>query len=210
MHNSLKDHWDRVYNKKGADQLGWYEHTPQPSLKLIDRCHLPPGAPVLDVGVGASTLIDHLLDRGHTAITAVDISAAALEQLKARLGADKAGCVRWLVDDITRPQSLAQLGDVALWHDRAVLHFLCDHTDRQTYLATLRQVLRPGGFVIIAAFSLDGAPTCSGLPIFRYSPAMLAAFLGDEFELLDDFDYLYRQPWGDPRPYVYTRFQRSA
>jgi ubiquinone/menaquinone biosynthesis C-methylase UbiE len=181
----------------------------QASLDMIENCQLPLNAPILDVGVGTSILIDHLVDSGYTDITAVDISAQAIEKLKARLGNEKSNRVQWLVDDIAHPKKINQLKDIALWHDRAVLHFLHDHEERQTFLATMRKVLRSGGFAIIAAFSLEGAATCSGLPVFRYSKEMLVEFLGDGFELIESFDYLYRQPWGDPRPYVYTRFQKS-
>ncbi len=208
MNENPQEHWDAIYASKPIEQLGWYEAVPEPSLQLLARCKLSPDDPILDIGAGASTFIDSVLERGYRDIIAADISPAALTRLQERLGQAKASRVRWIVDDVTRPVGLLELQGIALWHDRACLHFLLHESQRQAYLATLKRVLSPGGDVIVAAFALSGAKRCSGLDVRNYDAALLAEFLGQEFELLESFGYLYHMPSGDPRPYVYACFRR--
>ncbi|MDQ7053285.1 MAG: methyltransferase domain-containing protein [candidate division KSB1 bacterium] len=205
---SFHDHWDRVYDSSDVDKLGWWEAVPEKSLHLIRRCGLGKDDLILDIGTGASTLIDRLLDDGHRNIIASDISEKALQALKHRLGPERASRVTWIVDDVTRPQHLCHLRDVCLWHDRAVLHFLTEEPHRQAYLNTLRAVLKVEGFAVIAAFHLTGADKCSGLPVRKYDETLLAEFLGEDFLLEDHFQYTYHTPLGSPRPYIYTRFRR--
>lgn len=209
MTTSTQDHWNKVYRAKAINTLGWYEETPAPSIQLLAQCDLDKAAPILEVGAGATTFVDHLLDEQYTNVAAIDISAVAMSKLQARLGPEKAAAVKWVVDDLTAPQHLPQLGPLALWHDRAVLHFLVAEEDRQTYFSTLRTLVQPGGYVIIAAFALGGASMCSGLEVRNYDSDLLAAELGAEFALVEAFDYTYERPDGDLRPYVYTLFQRS-
>lgn len=206
----MKEHWERVYDNKAVEKLGWYESSPEPSISLIKACRLEKDARILNVGAGATTLVDELLKSGYLNTIANDISQAALEELQHRLGRDLSSKVHWIVDDLTNPVELTALENIDLWHDRAVLHFFQEDEDRIAYFELLRKVLRPGGHVIIAAFNLNGAPTCSGLPVFRYDAQMLQDKLGDEFELLEAFDYSYTQPSGDTRDYVYTLFKRKT
>jgi hypothetical protein len=124
------------------------------------------------------------------------------------LGDERAAQVRWIVDDVTRPTQLHRLQDIALWHDRALLHFLIEAEDREAYRSTMLQVLRPGGYVILAAFALEGARRCSGLPVRNYSLEMLDGWLGETFEPVDGFDHEYHMPSGDLRQYVYGCFRR--
>jgi len=204
----MKDHWNQLYASRPVPQLGWYEAAPEPSLRLLDRCTLAPDDPLLDVGAGASTLIDAWLERGFRNVIAADISQVALAKLKERLG-PAAARVHWLVDDVTGPAELHTLRKVALWHDRALLHFMLQETQRQAYWNCLLQVLRPGGYVILAAFAKHGAQRCSGLDLLNYDVEMLGEFLGPAFHLIDSFDYLYHMPSGDPRPFTYACFQRG-
>jgi hypothetical protein len=132
-----------------------------------------------------------------------------LNKLKERLGEEKASHVRWIVDDITHPAYIQNLRDISLWHDRAVLHFLLKENQRQEYLSTLKKVVKRGGYVIIAAFSLEGAKKCSGLDVKNYDQNMLAEFLGEDFNLLEYFDCTYHTPSGEPRPYIYTLLQKN-
>lgn len=208
MAQSSQEHWNTIYTHAETTSLGWYEETPTPSLQLLAQCALPQNAPILDVGAGASTFIDHLLAQTYSTIIAVDISPAALAKLQQRLG-PQASRVRWLVDDLTAPQHITQLEPVALWHDRAVLHFLVEDQPRQVYFATLRQLVKLSGYVIIAAFALGGATKCSGLPVRNTNGATLSAELGSDFTLVEAFDHTYHMPSGDPRPFVYTLFQRA-
>lgn len=208
--NSLmKEHWNKIYSERDVDELSWYEEIPEPSISLISKCHINKNEFVLDVGAGASTLIDYLINQGFNNIIATDISEIALNKLKERLGKEKASKVRWIVDDITQPIYIQNLRDISVWHDRAVLHFLLKENQQQVYLSTLKKVIKKGGYVIIAAFSLEGAKRCSGLDVKNYDQNMLAKFLGEDFRLLEYFDYIYHMPSGETRPYIYTLFQKK-
>jgi SAM-dependent methyltransferase len=165
----------------------------------------------MDVGSGTSTLIAALISRGCLNVAAVDISASALQKARNRLAPDQARRVVWVVDDVLSPKGLdAFEARVKVWHDRALLHFLIHDGDRRCYRKTMRRVLAGDGFVIIAAFSLDGVDRCSGLPVRRYDAAAIGDFLGPEFELQHTFHCVYRTPAGDPRPYVYTLSRRAS
>ncbi len=206
---SRKEHWNAIYEESPIDTLGWYEEAPDPSLRFIAETDLSTNARFLDAGAGATTLIDHLLHRGYTDLVVVDISEVALRQLRDRLNGTQASCIEWIVGDLTHPGIFDDIEPVDLWHDRAVLHFLTEQEDRAAYIHSLRSILKPGGYVVIAAFSLEGADRCSGLEVRNYDERMIADLLGEEFTLIDHFDYLYRTPGGDSRPYVYTLFRRK-
>ncbi len=209
MKIAMKEHWDEIYEALDANELTWYEEIPEPSIKLLSKCHINKDEPVFDMGAGASTFVDYLVDQGFSNIIAADISEIALNKLKERLGKEKASSVRWIVDDITQPILIQDLRDIAVWHDRAVLHFLLKEDQQYTYLTTLKKVIKKGGYVIIAAFSLKGAKKCSGLDVKNYDQEMLAKFLGEGFSLLEYFDYIYYMPSGAPRPYIYALFQKN-
>jgi len=206
----MKEHWERVYQNASVDKLGWYEARSEPSLKLIEQCKPGKEAAILNVGAGATTLVDELLELGYRNIIANDISSSALEGLQQRLGTEHSTRIRWIVDDLTDPGKLNTLESIDLWHDRAVLHFFNDPVEQEAYFNLLRKLVKPEGYVIIAAFNLQGAPKCSGLPVFRYDASMLQDRLGEEFQLKETFDYTYIQPSGDTRDYVYTLFQRIS
>ena len=205
---SLKDHWNKKYTNTPIAQLGWYESKSQPSLQLIGNCAVSKDSVVVDIGSGVSALIANLLELDYRNLCAVDISDVALEKAKALLKPEQAAKVNWIVDDITHPFEVLELRYVKVWHDRAVFHFLTDEQHRQTYHSLLRKTVMPGGFVIMAAFALDGATMCSGLPVQRYSAESLSEFLGDDFKLIERLNYSYQMPSGDLRPYVYARFQK--
>ncbi len=207
MNGSVKEHWDEIYEALDADELTWYEEIPEPSIKLLSKCNIKKDESILDVGAGASTFIDYLVDRGFSNVIAADISEIALNKLKKRLG-EKASQVRWIADDITQPVHVQKLKNIAVWHDRAVLHFLLEENQQDMYLSTLKKVVKKGGYVIIAAFSLKGAKKCSGLDVKNYDQNMLAEFLGEDFSLLEYFDYIHHMPSGEPRPYIYTLFHK--
>jgi len=206
----IKDHWEKVYKKQALDRLGWYEEKPEPSLELIENCKLAREASILNVGAGATTLVDVLLQKGYTNIQVNDISITALDELKKRLGIELSEKVHWVVDDLCNPGPLLSLDPVDLWHDRAVLHFFNHKDEQESYFNLLRKLVKEGGYAIIAAFNLNGAEKCSGLPVFRYDQQMLQKKIGPNFSLLKSFDYTYLTPSGNPREYVYTLFQRSS
>ena len=215
MNQSTQNHWNKVYSSKETETLGWYEENPQPSLDLIESCNLDKNSVIFNAGAGSSRLIDVLLELGYTGIVACDISRAALDKLQDRLGPERAAKVRWVEDDLCNPAILPGSGSntgklsVDLWHDRAVLHFFTGAEEQDAYFRLLDDLLKPGGFAIIAAFSLDGADMCSGLPVHRFSSEMLANRLGPGYSLLKKLDYTYHTPSGNPRPYIYTLFRKK-
>jgi len=207
MTSLLKEHWNKKYTNDPTAQLGWYESRSFPSIQLIENCKMPKHSPILDVVSGVSILISNLLELGYHNLYAVDISDVALEKAKTLLNKEQASEVHWVVDDITDPSAMLKLENVAVWHDRAVFHFLTEEQHRQMYHSLLQKIVMPGGFVIMATFAAGGATKCSGLPVQRYSVESLREFLGDGFRLVESLDYTYQMPSGDFRPYVYTRFQ---
>lgn len=200
-----KDHWNTVYGTKAPDDVSWFQSRPEVSLQLIERAGVAKQEPLIDVGGGASVLVDHLLEAGHTALSVLDISGVALEQARHRLG-PRAAEVEWIEADVTAfvpPRSFA------LWHDRAVFHFLTDPADRRKYRETLTQALAPRGHVIIAAFALDGPTQCSGLDVVRYDAERIFAELGDGFELTEQVVEMHHTPWDTTQSFTYFRFQRA-
>lgn len=204
-----REHWQRVYRESESVSLGWYEADPAVSLDLISMSGIAPANAIADVGCGTSLFVDRLLDRGFGDVLLLDISAAAIAEVRERLGRRAEGRVRFAVDDVTRPASSFAPASLSLWHDRAVLHFAVDEAARRGYVETLKRALRPGGFAIIAAFAPSGAEYCSGLPVQRHDAASITALLGGQFRLLHSRDHTYIQPSGGVRPYVYTLFQRA-
>ena len=157
-------HWQNVYATKAENEVSWYQETPAPSLDLIAATGLPNDAAIIDVGGGASRLVDCLLDKGFHRVTILDLSAKALEETKKRLGR-RADGIDWIVADVT---TWEPSHSYALWHDRAAFHFLIEPADRAAYVLRLKKAVRPGGHVIVATFAPDGPERCSGLPIVRY------------------------------------------
>ncbi|MDA0352947.1 MAG: class I SAM-dependent methyltransferase [Chloroflexi bacterium] len=152
-------HWDEAYSGTAIERTGWYEETPTISLALIDECRLSPQDSIVDIGAGASTLVDRLLDRGFENLAVLDISGQALDHLRQRLSAEDAGRVRFIRTDVTAPDVGSELGPVMLWHDRATLHFLAEGADCDRYARTLQGCVAPGGYAVLATYALHGAPT---------------------------------------------------
>lgn len=208
MTTTYKEHWNKIYANNPITQLGWYEVVPDPSLQLIEHCEIAKDRLILDVGSGATTLIPHLLDMGYMNLCAVDLSDVAIDKAKSELK-ERSNEVQWLVDDICDSSEVCKLHDVAIWHDRAVFHFLTAEQQRQSYLSLLYKVLQPGGYIIIATFSLDAVDKCSGLPVQRYSVEKICDCFGKGFNLLENIYYTYQMPGGDLRPYIYLRLQKT-
>ena len=200
-----QEHWNDVYRAKGAQNVSWFQTEPTLSLELIKAAQVPADGGVLDVGGGASVLVDRLLDAGYARLGVLDISAAALALARERLGA-RAGAVEWFESDVTGFQPPHRF---ALWHDRAVFHFLTSVAERRAYVAALERTLAPGGAVVIATFALDGPPQCSGLDVARYDENSLASELGAHFVLRQVLRETHRTPWNSEQRFVYCRFQRQ-
>jgi SAM-dependent methyltransferase len=195
-----RGHWDRVYRAKDATEVSWYRPHLDQSIELIVRTGVGPDAAIIDVGGGASTLVDDLLDRGFRNVTVVDISEAALEVAKRRLG-PRAREVTWRVGDITTMDLPA--GGYELWHDRAVFHFLTDDADRRAYIERVCCSVQEDGFVIVATFGPQGPEKCSGLPVARYSADELHHAFGGAFRLLEHREEHHQTPWGAEQEFVY-------
>ena len=205
-----KNHWEHIYSDRKATEVSWYQKRPDYSLELISAMGLNVAARIIDIGAGASTLIDYLLDVGYQNLTVLDIASSAIEQAKTRLG-DRADDVIWLEHDITEPDvaELISNGLYDVWHDRAVFHFLTDAQDRKAYVNTLTRVLKPGAQAIIATFALNGPEKCSGLEIVRYSPESMSTVLGNSFRLVETRQEDHVTPSGSLQSFVYCRFVKK-
>jgi 2-polyprenyl-3-methyl-5-hydroxy-6-metoxy-1,4-benzoquinol methylase len=197
-------HWENVYQTRGEREVSWYEESPSISLDYIRATGAKPGASIIDIGGGASRLVDTLLDEGFEAVTVLDLSEKALATSKARLGA-RGAKVQWVAADVTTWEP-SQTYDV--WHDRAAFHFLTDPKDRAAYAARVLRAVRPGGHVIIGTFALDGPERCSGLPVVRYDAASLGKILGPSFKLIESRNHGHQTPMGAIQRFQFSRFRR--
>lgn len=198
------DHWNRIFTSKGERDVSWFEAMPAVSLELLEAAGLDEDTCVFDVGGGDSHLVDYLAARGLQCLAVLDVSGAALERARSRMGAAAAVPI-WIEADVSGPWSLKPMD---IWHDRAAFHFLTDPSDRAAYRAHLLETLKPGGSAIIATFALDGPETCSGLPVMRYSPETLARELGPALELVESRPHTHTTPWGTTQSFQYSRLRR--
>jgi cyclopropane fatty-acyl-phospholipid synthase-like methyltransferase len=201
---SRQTYWENVHSGKPVDGVSWWQSVPGLSLGLVDQAGLDADDPVIDVGAGWSTLTDHLVARGHTDITAIDLSATALAEVRDRIGQQASGVSLQVADvmDLNLGRTFA------LWHDRAVFHFLTEEDERDDYRASLDRTLAPDGWLVIATFGPDGPTHCSGLPIVRYSHAELAAeFPGFEVVATAGEDHV--TPWGSTQQFTALLLRRQ-
>lgn len=201
-----RSHWDAVYQSKRPSEVSWYQAEAALSLRLITEHATDRSAAIVDVGGGVSVLIAQLLKAGYDNLTVVEWSGAALMAARAQLG-NRADRVRWIEGDIC---TVALPADgVAVWHDRAVFHFLTEPEDRAAYVRQLFHSLAPGGVAIISSFAEDGPTRCSGLEVRRYSGEALQAELGPGFTLVDALRDEHRTPSGQVQPFTCCRFRRA-
>lgn len=203
MTKGSRQYWEHVYQGRKVNEVSWYQEYPELSLQLIDASGIGSADAILDVGGGASVLVDHLLLQGFSRVAVLDISALALECARKRLS-DQADRVEWIEADVT---NFEPPHPFALWHDRAVFHFLTEAGDRQRYIEVLKKALDGGGFLILATFSLDGPQMCSGLPVERYDVDKMQATLGPAFRLLEYRPELHTTPSGGEQRFIYALFR---
>jgi 2-polyprenyl-3-methyl-5-hydroxy-6-metoxy-1,4-benzoquinol methylase len=196
-----KTHWESVYRNRASSTLSWHQEHPRRSLDLIERTALPKDARIIDVGGGDSSLVDDLMTEGYRDITVLDLSRAALNRAKARVGNAASGRVAWLEGDILEVNLPGEAFDV--WHDRAVFHFLVAAEQRDAYIEAVEHAVRPGGHVIVATFAEDGPTRCSGLPVNRYSAGQLHGTFGAAFQLVGSERETHRTPAGVNQPFTY-------
>lgn len=198
-------HWENVYKTKDERAVSWFQAKPDISLDLIRATGVGANASIIDIGGGASRLVDALVAEGFKAVTVLDLSEKALAISKARLG-EKGALVRWVVADVTTWDP-SQTYDV--WHDRATFHFLTEPSDRAAYATCVRKAVRAGGHVVIGTFALDGPERCSGLPVVRHDAASLGEMLGHSFKLIESRLHDHRTPGGIIQRFQFSRFQRG-
>jgi hypothetical protein len=199
----LKEHWETVYRTKTPSEVSWTQDVPATSLRLIHECALPKSASIIDVGGGDSHLVDHLLREGHTDLTVLDISGAALERAKKRLG-EAASRVAWIVSDIN---SFIPERSYDLWHDRATFHFLTEPEQISRYCEIVRSAVTT--YLIVATFSEQGPPKCSGLPTSHYTRESLSAQFADSFRCTESLYEDHTTPFGTTQNFVWCAFTRK-
>lgn len=204
MTETRADHWQNVYATKADDSVSWFEPSPVFSLQLIAEAGSD-RASVIDIGGGASRLVDALVADGLRHVAVLDLSAYALEIARGRLGA-VADTVEWIVGDVTQWQPA---GTYDIWHDRAAFHFLIEPEDQAAYARVVHAALNPGGVAIIGTFALDGPERCSGLPVTRHDAASVGTILGPDFALVSTHDYDHRTPSGAVQKFQFSRFRRT-
>lgn len=202
-----KEHWENVYRTKTDHELSWYREHLDNSLKLILESGAGKDADIIDVGGGSSILADDLLDNGFVDVTVLDISSAALDRSKERLG-KRADRIEWIAADITDVVLPKDRYDV--WHDRAVFHFLTNASDRRKYLELVVRSVKPGGHIIVASFGPNGPLKCSGLDVVRYSPESMHGEFGDGFRLLKSISESHHTPFGTTQEFVYCYCRKDA
>jgi ubiquinone/menaquinone biosynthesis C-methylase UbiE len=202
-----KEHWEKVYTTKATDTVSWFQPHAGLSLDLIEATGVSRDAAIIDVGGGASTLVDDLLANGYTDLSVLDLSAAALAAAQRRLGS-RAARVQWIEADVTKADLPARRFDV--WHDRAVFHFLTSAEDRAAYVQTVFRAVKPGGHVIVATFAENGPNQCSGLPVMRYRADELHAEFGEAFALLRHQKEAHHTPSGKVQQFVYCYCRRIS
>jgi SAM-dependent methyltransferase len=198
-------HWENVYQTKSSTEVSWYEPDPKQSLDLILEAAGEKRGRVIDVGGGQSFLVDRLLNSRFKQVAVLDISNAAIEATKARLG-ERASQVEWMVADITQAESL---GEFDIWHDRAVFHFITDPVDRQRYMDLLKRSLPIGGHFIVGTFAKGGPEKCSGLTICQYDAATMQKELGRSFVLIKCCEYLHTTPTGKSQLFFFGVYIRE-
>jgi len=197
-------HWQRIYTTKAETEVSWFEASPEASLAALARAGADPSSAIIDVGGGASRLVDRLVSDGYADVTVLDVSSAAIETAKARL-AGAATKVHWLVADATQ---WTPVREYDVWHDRAAFHFLVDAADQAAYVERLRRALRHDGAAVIATFAPDGPERCSGLAVARHDAASLSIVLGPGFELVDERRYEHKTPKGATQAFQFSIFRR--
>lgn len=198
-------HWDKVYTTKADDSVSWFEQSPTVSLELIEAAGVGLGS-IIDIGGGASRLVDALLARGHAHVAVLDLSAQALKIARTRLG-PLADAVEWIVGDVTEWEPVRRYD---LWHDRAAFHFLTKPDAQAVYAWRLDSALKPGGVAIIGTFAPDGPEKCSGLPVARHDAASIGKVLGPDFTLVDERRHDHVTPGGSVQKFQFSSFRKAG
>jgi len=199
------EHWNEIFSSTDDSNLGWYEEKPTQLIALLNKIENWQGANIFVSGAGTCTLVEELLaQQAHLVLN--DISSEALNSIKARIG-EQQGSVYWLCQDISLPIT-EKIPELDIWIDRAVLHFLTEEKQIVDYFDNVKNNLKVGAYALFAEFSKQGAEMCAGLTVCQYSVDELSERLGNAFELVSHFDYVFTNPYGDEKPYIYTLYRR--
>ncbi len=201
-----KEHWEKIYKNKNADELSWYQSTPVDSLYFLKKFDLPKNAKIIDIGGGDSYFVDYLLELGFTNITVLDISQRAIERAKKRLGSNR-NKVKWVVSDVTEFKSSEKFD---LWHDRAAFHFLTDKKDIETYINTVKLNVKQGAYLVIGTFSENGPSKCSGIDIKRYSEQTMNELLKAFFKKIKCITVDHKTPFNTIQNFIFCSFKRLS
>ena len=200
-----KRHWENIYDRKGPQDVSWFQAMPKITLQLLEQYNVPSEARIIDVGGGDSLLVDHLLEQGYTDITVLDISGTALKKAKERLG-PRAEDVDWIEADATRFSASTPFD---VWHDRAVFHFLTNDQAVEDYLLRMGEFLKPSGLLILATFSENGPEKCSGIPVHRYSETEMVARLHKICERIKCFTVDHVTPFDTIQNFLFCAFRKK-
>lgn len=200
-----QSHWQKVYSSKAEDAVSWFEDSPALSLELLDAAGLNTSHAIIDIGGGASRLVDALVARGQHQVSVLDLSQAGLDTARARIGADAP--VEWIAGDVTTWQPARSYD---FWHDRAAFHFLTEPEDQLAYAGVLKRALPVGGVAVIGTFAPGGPEQCSGLPVVQHDQQSLARVLGHGFDGLGQRDHEHVTPWGSVQKFQFSTFRRMS
>ncbi len=200
-----KKHWETIYQTKQPDEVSWYQPTPETSLRFIEELNLKPDARIIDIGGGDSLLAEHLLDLGFQNITVVDISKAAIERAKKRIG-KQAETITWVVADVTQFEPTE---DYDLWHDRAAFHFLTEQQEIHSYLETAHKSITPDGIMVVGTFSKEGPEKCSGLPVSQYSESSMTKQMQPLFEKIECITVNHETPFDTVQNFTFCSFKKG-
>lgn len=200
-----KEHWENIYQTKSMDEVSWYQPKPETSLDLVEKFNLPKTAKIIDVGCGDSFFVDYLLELGFQNITVLDISEAAIDRAKTRLG-EKAILVEWIIEDVANFQPAEKYD---FWHDRAAFHFLTDEEDVEKYVDTVSKYVENEGFLVVGTFSEQGPKKCSGIDITQYSENSLKKIFDQDFENIKCFTIDHKTPFDTIQNFVFCSFRKS-
>lgn len=206
MLSTQQQHWNTVYNTKSEEEVSWFQPYPKSSMEFIELFNLPLDARIIDVGGGDSRFVDALLEKGYRNIDILDISSAALEKTKKRLG-DKASNINWIVSDITAFEPTKQYD---FWHDRAAFHFLTTEEQINTYVSIAEDALKDGGYLVLGTFSENGPKKCSGLEIRQYSEASMSARFEVWFERIKCIKEGHTTPSHTVQDFLFCSFKKYA
>jgi 2-polyprenyl-3-methyl-5-hydroxy-6-metoxy-1,4-benzoquinol methylase len=199
-----KKHWENIYQTKALHEVSWFQSTPETSLEFFRQLNIATTAKVIDIGGGDSFLVDHLIELGYQDVSVLDISSAAIERAKQRLG-DKARKVKWIVADAA---AFVPTEHYDFWHDRAAFHFLTEEQEISSYLEIARKHINPGGTMVIGTFSEQGPKKCSGIAIKQYSETTLTNRFQSFFEKIKCIEVEHQTPFNTIQNFVFCSFKR--